>query len=125
MKRVVLLAAVFLAVGASGAQASPVLKGPEARRDLVRWSLNHNMVKAKVGRCLRKSPSHLRCEMKETGWWGNPREETWANGVVSWYSARRASGGGIRIRWSGFAWGKPCTYGEPDEDPSLPPCPLP
>ena len=116
-----LLVAVFLAVG-STAQAAPLLKGREARHYLVRWSIHHNMVEAKVGRCLRKSPSHLRCEMTETGWWGHLSEHVWAEGVDSWYAIRQGADS-LLIRWIGFVWVDECS-----REPGIvspPPCSAP
>lgn len=106
LKRVLLLAAVLLALGVSGAQASPLLTGPHARAAIRDWSLSHGMVDAQVTRCKRRSAVSIDCIEIETGWW-NEAEGIWANRAQSWYEAKL--GPPMRIAWLGFAWTPACT----------------
>ncbi len=106
MKRALLLAVVVLALGGSEVQARSLLTGPDARVALVRWSLNHNMTEAEPGPCLRLARDRLRCELTETGWWGDPAEGLRADHVVSWYRVTRRPDG-IAVSWIDFAYGPP------------------
>lgn len=107
MRKVVVVAGVavvLLALGVSGAGASPVLTVEQAKNAMRHDSLTHGMERAEVKRCWRLSRNRIRCEMSETGQWN---EDLRAEDVWSLYIAQRTPGG-VVVEWRDFA-GDSCT----------------